>query len=83
MSIANLLSSRLRQLLLTQLLRLLARLLPLLVAAIQRKTGSQGLRPRPADPSGAAAAPAGGRVFDGEYRREESIAQAGARWPLH
>lgn len=81
MSIANLLSSRLRQLLLTQLLRLLARLLPLLVAALQRKTGGARLRPRPVDPSGATAASAGGRVFDGEYRREDPVAEAGARWP--
>lgn len=81
MSIANLLSSRLRQLLLTQLLRLLARLLPLLVAAMQRKTGGAGMRPRPVAPSGASAAPASGRVFDGEYRREDRAAEAGARWP--
>lgn len=81
MSIANLLSSRLRQLLLTQLLRLLARLLPLLVATLQRKARGARLHPSPANPSGAAAAPAGGRVFDGEYRREDPVAEAGARWP--
>jgi len=81
MSIANLLSSRLRQLLLTQLLRLLARLLPLLVATLQRKARGARLQPQYANPARATANTAGGRVFDGEYRREDRATEAGARWP--
>ncbi|MBK1679380.1 hypothetical protein [Rhodocyclus tenuis] len=83
MTIANLFSSRLRQLLFTQVLRLLARMLPLLVAALRRSAGGAQLRPLNAAAARTAASQSAGRVFDGEYRREDSGASANGSWPRH
>ncbi|MBK5913407.1 hypothetical protein [Rhodocyclus purpureus] len=68
------LTLRLRQFLVSQLLRLGMKLLPLLLAALRRAFEQRAAARAASGPLRGAAdnGPASGRIFDGEFRRESA-----------